>query len=787
MDTKEEQIVPSITQKKSENNYDEEEQVVADIPLDEINQANQIKNEACSNKNTVTISSDTNDAKTMSNNSTVEIKIKLEADVKAKQEIDIKPDSIHEEHASSIKIESMNTKTDIKLKDTKDNVKLEVKDNNSESSTDNKISIKKNENVLEERVGTSTDDVEMEAAGGSQEDLTDELHYTKTGVFTSEMFKVIVNYIPANIRYGRFREHIRKVLGFHPKKVKYNPNTNYAFVACSNEEERQKAISILDGLQWKNNTLECKPAAPARDPFVESQNNKRRQREDGNDSSKWKKPKLHEDDSRPAEERIVDVVCPYAKYTYEEQIKMKNEAMFSVTTNFARIVKKEDLFECWRDKERNNVCLELHPVVESPILTNYRNKVEFTIGTGPDDKDNTVGFRLGSYKVGSMLIVEAKNCINVSKVAVDIAKEFQDFIQTLPHASYNLATHKGLWQQLIVRTFTTGETMVIIQISMCHLREEELKTLEHQIFKMYTYQDEAQPTNVTSVYFSWSSLHNSNIDKFQKIAGNSHIYENLLGCKFRISPDAFFQVNTPTAEILYNKVFEWCDTEQPDACILDVCCGTGTIGISIASKTSLPVYGIEINEQAIEDANYNAEINNIKNAKFFCGPAERILSAQINKIKQQNIIAVVDPPRAGLHKTVIGVLRSCKSIKKIIYVSCSPKQAVDNFLSLCRPRSKRRHGLPFQTTRAVPVDLFPQTPHCELIVELTRQGTIEQNNVKDNSAKNTVPVDITVNTDEPAKNNLPANTVVDLENVKGDVSSVVPNDKSTEVKPEETA
>lgn len=545
--------------------------------------------------------------------------------------------------------------------------------------------------------------------------LTDEYHYTKTGEYTSELFKVSVNNIPPRISYGRFRSTITKILGFPPKKVKYNKFNNFAFIAFGNEEQRQKALCQLNEYKWKDNVLVCKKALPAKDPFVRE--NKRKG--DETDNRHKKKPKLTLDTSIPPEQRIVHAVCSYATYDYEEQLRLKQEEMLSCVKTLSNMLRKthSDYKDFWL--KNNKICLELQPIIKSPVLTNYRNKVEFTIGVGPDGKDNTVGFRLGSYREGSMVIVEATNCINCSQTSLSVAKEFQDFIQNLPHPSYNIGNHIGLWQQLTVRTCTSGDVMAIIQINTSYLSKEELENLKFDIENFYKSED--LKTKVTSVYLGLTAQSNStNVNSYEHICFEKHIHEELLGLKFRISPDAFFQVNTSAAELLYQQVFDWCDKEQDDACVLDICCGTGTIGLCIAKKTSLPVIGIEICQQAIEDAKYNASLNDISNAHFVCGPAEKVLYEEIKKINKKNIIAVVDPPRAGIHKNVISLLRTCAAIKKIIYVSCSARQANDNFLSLCRMTSKRAKGAPFKTKRAIPVDLFPQTPHCELIVELVR-------------------------------------------------------------------
>lgn len=156
------------------------------------------------------------------------------------------------------------------------------------------------------------------------------------------------------------------------------------------------------------------------------------------------------------------------------------------------------------------------------------------------------------------------------------------------------------------------------------------------------------------------------------------MYESLLNLKFRISPLAFFQANTKAAEILYSKIGEICDIDE-STIILDICCGTGTIGLTLASKCKL-VVGVEIIPEAIEDAKVNSELNNIKNVEWHCGKAEDILPNLLKRHVNDKVVAIVDPPRAGLHIKVIQALRHLRNLESLIYVSCNPELATQNFI-----------------------------------------------------------------------------------------------------------
>jgi len=193
---------------------------------------------------------------------------------------------------------------------------------------------------------------------------------------------------------------------------------------------------------------------------------------------------------------------------------------------------------------------------------------------------------------------------------------------------------------------------------------------------------------------------------------------------FRISPEAFFQINSLGAEALYKTAIELANPSS-DTALLDVCCGTGTIGLSF-SKHCDEVLGIEIVPNAIKDAKKNAELNNITNCEFFAGKAEDILQPVINRTTKSNVIAIVDPPRAGLHQRALVSLRKAKRLKKLVYISCDPNAAIRNLVDLARPNSKQYHGEPLVPVKAVPVDMFPYTKHCELVLYLERFSLLKE-------------------------------------------------------------
>lgn len=181
---------------------------------------------------------------------------------------------------------------------------------------------------------------------------------------------------------------------------------------------------------------------------------------------------------------------------------------------------------------------------------------------------------------------------------------------------------------------------------------------------------------------------------------SGYIYDILSDYKFKISPLSFYQVNPVQTEILYNTAINCLDNKNNDVA-LDLYCGIGTIGI-FASKYFKKVYGIEIVKQAIEDAKYNAKINNINNIEFFAGDVEEILPKIIEKDNIKPNVVFVDPPRKGLDKKTINLLKELQP-SKIIYISCNPATLARDISLL---EDEYNLGI------VQPVDMFPYTRTC---------------------------------------------------------------------------
>ncbi|KAJ4942077.1 hypothetical protein JOQ06_011947 [Pogonophryne albipinna] len=510
---------------------------------------------------------------------------------------------------------------------------------------------------------------EGKAEGENEESLDPEMYrYIKEDLFTSEIYKVEIQESPQVHRLQRPEEV--------PGQTRPQPAQNQAV--------RQ---------------AERSPSSPSRTRGARQG---------------------HEDGARHAGGRasvqIANVVTPLWNVPYEEQLKRKEQEVVGVLQRLAKEIgstNKALLPWLFAQKGKyNRMCCSLEAIRPSPVQTEYRNKCEFLISMGADGVDKTIGFRMGKYKGGSCAVVGPGETTHVSAEAKRVVSAFQKFISP--------ETYEGHWKQLTVRTTRTKQAMAMAFFNPQKLDEEEVGALKNSM-KTYFTEGEGKDSGVTSLYFIREGQRTSPTLEglpCELVSGEGSIHEEMLGLKFRISPHSFFQVNTSAAEVLYSAVGEWAQLSE-DSTVLDVCCGTGTIGISLAKRVK-KVIGIEMCQEAVEDAKVNAKLNGLSNIEFHCGKAEDVFPNILNALVSPNLTAIVDPPRAGLHSKVILAIRRAEHLKRLVYVACNAKAAMNNFIDLCRAPSKRVHGAAFRPVRAMAVDLFPQTMHLEMLLLLER-------------------------------------------------------------------
>lgn len=469
-------------------------------------------------------------------------------------------------------------------------------------------------------------------------------------------------------------------------------------------------MEVLNGYKWKGNILKAAHSNPIKDPLI-----KKRKQQELSGEREVKKSKTAAESSEPL-----------GHLPYEEQLPIKQQKIEEVLMQFKVELRKADAYQGksnMSDYKDPNIVIK--PIIPSPLSVGYRNKCEFSIGRSASDEIQ-VGNRVGSYIAGSIHVESPEELKMPPEKMKLTAKIFKKFVEKSSMEVYNPSTYVGHFRQLTIRLHDNDTAMmVVVGIHPQQMTDAEKEKFQQDIVKFFTEDDdEAKSLNVTSIYYEEIQKRQSGQqgNVLVHIYGATHVHDFILGLKFQISPSSFFQGNTRAAEKLYQEII---DLAQPTSTTvaLDVCCGTGTIGLCIA-KHCKEVFGMEIVPQAIEDAKHNADVNEIKNANFTAGSADELIYAMVkqsNAAASENIVAIVDPPRAGLPTKSIQQLRNSTKIDKLVYVSCSPQQVIKNFVDLCKNSSKLMKGEPFVPKVARAVDMFPQTSHCELVVLFERR------------------------------------------------------------------
>jgi 23S rRNA (uracil1939-C5)-methyltransferase len=323
---------------------------------------------------------------------------------------------------------------------------------------------------------------------------------------------------------------------------------------------------------------------------------------------------------------------------------------------------------------------ELEPIEPALEQWRYRNKLEYSFG----EREGEVV--LGYHARGRWdRVVDAEDCLLASEENNRARNQVRAWARAQGLPAYDRRAGTGVLRNLVVRE---GRRTGQLQTRLVTSAEEIPRP----------------PVDLHTVIEGTGS----GTDGPTGAIGREHLGEELCGLRFRISHAAFFQTNTEMAERLYGIAAEMAALEG-DERIYDLFSGIGTLGLTMAGQAA-EVWGIELVPEAVADAEENARLNEIRNARFRVGDARKEIRPLLTDAGRPDLV-VVDPPRAGLSKKVVRRLIECEA-KRIVYVSCNPTTLAPNAAQLTEAGYRLR--------RVRPVDMFPQTPHIECVAFLER-------------------------------------------------------------------
>ena len=386
--------------------------------------------------------------------------------------------------------------------------------------------------------------------------------------------------------------------------------------------------------------------------------------------------------------------CKWQNLPYEEQLRFKTE---QVRDQLTRIGKVE--------------LPEIRPCLGSAETQFYRNKLEYTFADrrwmtyeeiADAGREIAPEPALG-FHIPNMFdkVLDIEKCWLQADPSNAIRLEIKRFCVENGYEFYHAREHSGLMRNIVIRTASTGEIMLIVVFN-----RDDKERIEALMSHLHTTFPE-----ITSLIYMVNTKWNDSLGDQEPIlfAGKDHILEEMEGLKFKVGPKSFYQTNSKQAYELYKAARDFADL-KPEETLYDLYTGTGTIANFCASRCQ-KVVGIEYVPEAIEDAKVNSAMNGIENTTFYAGDMKAVLNDDFVARNGRPDVIILDPPRAGVDEPVIDVILRAAP-ERIVYVSCNPAtQARDLALM---------DGM-YRVEAVQPVDMFPHTHHVENVVKLVRR------------------------------------------------------------------
>ncbi|OYD46451.1 23S rRNA (uracil(1939)-C(5))-methyltransferase RlmD [Sphingobacterium cellulitidis] len=380
--------------------------------------------------------------------------------------------------------------------------------------------------------------------------------------------------------------------------------------------------------------------------------------------------------------------CKWQHMTYDSQLIFKEQYVGNALSRIGKV----DVSS-------------MEPILGSAQTEYYRNKLEYTFSNKrwltsldevePGDSMDALGFHVPG-RFDKILTID--HCFLQQDPSNDIRNSIFDYAKENFMSFYDLRDHEGALRNLIIRTSSTGELMVIVVFAYPE---------EGQVDLLMSYIKDKFP-EITSLLYIINQKRNDTIfdQDIHVYAGRDFIYEEMEGLKFKVGPKSFYQTNSKQAYELYKITREFADLKG-DELVYDLYTGAGTIANFVA-RSAREVIGVEYVPTAIEDAKINSQTNNIHNTKFYAGDMKDVLTTDFIQEHGKPDVVITDPPRAGMHPDVVQRILEMES-DKVVYVSCNAATQARDLESLTTK---------YEVVRIKPVDMFPHTQHVENVVLL---------------------------------------------------------------------
>ena len=367
--------------------------------------------------------------------------------------------------------------------------------------------------------------------------------------------------------------------------------------------------------------------------------------------------------------------CDYQGMPYEQQLREKEQAVRKLMKSFG----------------------EVNPIIGAKDPYHYRNKVHAVFSRQKNGEIIS-----GIYQEGSHKVVPVDACQIENEKADEIIVSVRKLLKSFKIKVYDEDTDFGLLRHVLIRTgHVSGQIMVVLVVRspIFPSKNNFVKALR------------ALHPEITTVVLNVNERKTSMVlgERNITIYGKGYIEDTLCGCTFRISPTSFYQINPAQTERLYKTAMMLARLNKRNV-VIDAYCGIGTIGM-VAAKTVKEVIGIELNAEAVRDANQNAKCNRMDNIRFVQGDAGKFMEGMADREEQVDVV-FMDPPRSGSDEAFLQSLLVLAP-KKIVYISCNPETQARDLKVLCKRD--------YKVEAIQPVDMFPFCRHVETVALLVKK------------------------------------------------------------------
>ncbi|MBR4081435.1 MAG: 23S rRNA (uracil(1939)-C(5))-methyltransferase RlmD [Clostridia bacterium] len=368
--------------------------------------------------------------------------------------------------------------------------------------------------------------------------------------------------------------------------------------------------------------------------------------------------------------------CQLAHLTYPEQLQLKQQRMQALLGSLCPV----------------------EPIIGMEDPFHYRSKVHAVLAEDRSGKPYS-----GVYAPGTHRVVPVESCLIEDPRADAIIRTVVAMLPRYKLRVYNEDAHRGFMRHILIRTGSvTGQIMVVLVAA----------AQEFPGGKAFVAELVKRHPEITTVVLNVNTRETSMVLGKTDVTlyGPGYLEDELCSLRFRISPQSFYQVNLRQTETLYRTALALAALTGSET-VLDAYCGTGTIGLC-ASDHVRQLIGVELNADAVRDAKENATLNGVRNARFFCDDAGRFMVKMAQEGRPLDVL-IMDPPRSGSDERFLSSVLTLKP-QRIVYVSCGPDTLARDAAFLVKGG--------YRAEKAIPVDMFPCTEHCECVMLLTRNA-----------------------------------------------------------------